>query len=74
VNCADVQTHTRVGCRELAREWRVETDWEMKEPEQHKQWYCVGQRVGRVSVEFSDEICYRLVREIVTFVGRRINS
>ncbi len=28
------RTHTRVGRRELAREWRVETDWEMKEPKQ----------------------------------------
>ena len=29
--------------------------------------YCVEQRVGCGGVEFSDEICYRLVREIVTF-------
>jgi hypothetical protein len=29
-------THTRVGRRELAREWRVETNWEMKEPMQPK--------------------------------------
>jgi hypothetical protein len=39
--CTD--THTRVGCRELAREWRVETDWEMKE-------------VGDGGIEFSDEV------------------
>ena len=34
VHRADVRTHTRVGRRELARDWRVETDWEMKEPKQ----------------------------------------
>ncbi|KAK3065103.1 hypothetical protein LTS18_010256 [Coniosporium uncinatum] len=28
--------HTRVGRRKLATEWRVETDWEMKEPKQPK--------------------------------------
>lgn len=33
---ADVRTHTQVGQRELAREWKVETDWEMKEPKQPK--------------------------------------
>jgi hypothetical protein len=31
VHRADVRIHTRVGFRELAREWRVETDWEMKD-------------------------------------------
>jgi hypothetical protein len=31
------------------------------------EWYCVEQRVGCGGKEFSDEICYRLVREIVTF-------
>jgi hypothetical protein len=31
------------------------------------EWYCVGQRVGRGGVGFSDEICFCLVREIVTF-------
>ncbi|PMD66910.1 uncharacterized protein K444DRAFT_623160 [Hyaloscypha bicolor E] len=31
------------------------------------EWYCVEQRVGCGGIEFSDEICYRLVREIVTF-------
>lgn len=36
VHRADVRTHTRVGRRELAREWRVETDWEKKEPKQPK--------------------------------------
>ena len=36
VHRADVRTHTRVGRRELAREWRVETDWEVKEPKQPK--------------------------------------
>ena len=36
VHRADVRTHTRVGRRELAREWRVQTDWEMKEPKQPK--------------------------------------
>jgi hypothetical protein len=36
VHRVDVRTHTRVGHRELAREWRVETDWEMKEPKQPK--------------------------------------
>jgi hypothetical protein len=30
------QMYTRAGRRELAREWRVETDWEMKEPKQPK--------------------------------------
>jgi len=45
---ADVRTHTHthtwVGRRELAREWRVETDWEMKEPKQPKPApaYCIG--------------------------------
>ena len=33
---AYVRTQTRVGRRELAREWRVETDWEMKGPKQPK--------------------------------------
>jgi hypothetical protein len=36
VHRADVRTHIRVGRRELAMEWRVETDWEMKEPKQPK--------------------------------------
>lgn len=36
VHRADVRTHTRVGRRELAREWKVETDWEMKELKQPK--------------------------------------
>src|SRR5437016_8881210 len=36
VHRADVWTHTWVGRRELAREWRVETDWEMKELKQPK--------------------------------------
>ena len=36
VHRADVRTNTRVGRRELAKEWRVETDWEMKEPKQPK--------------------------------------
>jgi hypothetical protein len=36
VHRADERTHTRVGRRELAREWRAETDWEMKEPKQPK--------------------------------------
>jgi hypothetical protein len=36
VHRADVRTHTRVGRRELAKEWRVETGWEMKEPKQPK--------------------------------------
>jgi hypothetical protein len=36
VHRADARTHTRVGRRELAREWRVETDWEMKEPKEPK--------------------------------------
>lgn len=31
VHRADLRTHTRVGRRELARAWRVETDWEMNE-------------------------------------------
>ena len=33
---ADIWTRTRVGRREieLAREWRVETNWEIKEPKQ----------------------------------------
>ena len=38
------------------------------------EWYCIGQRVGRGGVEFSDEICYCLVREIVTFGDSGINS
>ena len=72
---ADVQTYTRVGRRELAREWRVETDLEMKEPKQPKP--APGQHgiaSGRGDVEFSDEICYRLVRKIVTFGNSGINS
>ena len=36
VHSSDVRTHTRIGRRELAREWRVETDWEMNEPKQPK--------------------------------------
>ncbi|KAI5863308.1 hypothetical protein GGS23DRAFT_566343 [Durotheca rogersii] len=36
VHRADVRTHTRVGRRELAKEWRVETDWGMEEPKQPK--------------------------------------
>ena len=34
VHRADARTYTRVGRRKLAREWRVETDWEMKELKQ----------------------------------------
>jgi hypothetical protein len=30
------------------------------------EWYCVEQRVGCGGIELSDEICYRLVCEIVT--------
>ena len=33
---ADIQIHTQVGRRELAREWGVKTDWEMKEPKKSK--------------------------------------
>ncbi len=36
VHREDVRTHTRAGRRELAREWRVDTDWEMKGPKQPK--------------------------------------
>ncbi len=36
VHRADIRTHTQVGRRKLVREWRVETDWEMKEPKQSK--------------------------------------
>ncbi|TRX96528.1 hypothetical protein FHL15_002800 [Xylaria flabelliformis] len=36
VHRADLRTHTRVGRRNLAREWRVKTDWEMTEPKQPK--------------------------------------
>jgi hypothetical protein len=32
----DIQTHIRVEHRELSREARVETDWEMKEPKELK--------------------------------------
>jgi hypothetical protein len=35
---------------------------------------CDRQRVGRAGVEFSDEICYRLVCEIVTFGGSGIKG
>ena len=61
---ADVRTdtHTWVGRRELAREWRVEMVS-----------YYVGQQAGRGGVDFSDETCSRLVREIFTFAGG-INS
>ena len=34
--CGCTDTHTWVGRRELVREWRVETDWGMKEPKQPK--------------------------------------
>jgi hypothetical protein len=33
---AGVQTNKRVGRRELVREWRAETDWEMKKLKQSK--------------------------------------
>jgi hypothetical protein len=56
-----------VGRRELAREWRVETDWEMKEPKEPKP------ALGQNGLEFSDEICCCLVREIVMFGDSRIN-
>lgn len=36
VHRADERTHTRAKRRELARNWRVETDWQMKEPKQPK--------------------------------------
>ncbi|GAW19312.1 hypothetical protein ANO14919_087980 [Xylariales sp. No.14919] len=36
VHRADLRTHTRVGRRNLAREWRVKTDWQMTEPKQPK--------------------------------------
>jgi hypothetical protein len=36
VHREDVQTHTRIGHRELSREARVETDWETKEPKELK--------------------------------------
>ena len=36
-------------------------------------WYYVEQQAGRGGVDFSDETCFRLVREIVTFASR-INS
>lgn len=38
------------------------------------EWYCVEKRVGCGGIEYSDEICYRLVREIVTFSDSGINS
>ncbi len=38
------------------------------------EWYCVEKRVGCGGIEYSDEICYRLVREIVTFGNSGINS
>jgi hypothetical protein len=38
------------------------------------EWYYVGKRVGRESVEFSDEICYRRFREIVTYGESGTNS
>ncbi|KAI1748827.1 hypothetical protein F4782DRAFT_343870 [Xylaria castorea] len=34
VHRADSRTRTRVGRRNMAREWRVKTDWEMREPKQ----------------------------------------
>jgi hypothetical protein len=55
-------THTWVGRRELAREWRVEMVL-----------LYVGQQAGRGGVDFSDETFFRLVREIVTFASG-INS
>jgi hypothetical protein len=36
-------------------------------------WYYVGQQAGRGGVGFSNETCFRLVREIVTFASG-INS
>jgi len=30
----NIRTHTRVGRRKLAREWRVKRNWEMKEPKE----------------------------------------
>jgi hypothetical protein len=32
-------------------------------------WYYVGQQTGRGGADFSDETCFRLVREIVTFAS-----
>ena len=73
MHCADVQTYTRMGHRELAREWRVETDWEMTEPKEPKP--ALGQndivssndseRVGCGGIEFLDEIWYRLVTLVI---------
>jgi hypothetical protein len=50
----DIRTHTQVGHRELAREWRAE----MVTASGSKQ-------ASRGGADFSDEICLRLVREIV---------
>ena len=36
-------------------------------------WYSIGQLVGRRGIDFLDETCFRLVREIVTFASG-INS
>ncbi|KIV98496.1 uncharacterized protein PV09_09698 [Verruconis gallopava] len=32
VHCEDVRTYAKAGRRKLAREWRVDTEWEMNEP------------------------------------------
>jgi len=46
-------TYTWAGRRELARSGELK-------------WYYVGQQAGRGGIDFSDETCFRLVREIVT--------
>jgi hypothetical protein len=77
VHCEDTQTHTRVGHRELSREARVETDGEMKEPKELKpalaQNGIASGNKQAGGVDFSDESCFRLLREIVTFTSG-INS
>jgi hypothetical protein len=52
VHRAIIRRYAKVGYRELAREWRVKADWEMKELKAVQdcsgtERYCVGQRVGQ---------------------------
>lgn len=68
---ADVRTHKRAGRRELAREVESRDRLGDEKTEgapacSRTEWCCVQRRVGCGGRELSDEICYRLVREIVT--------
>jgi hypothetical protein len=78
VHRADVRTHTggtsRAGEGVESRDGLGDKRTEAAEACSGTEWYYVGQRVGHRDIEFSDNICYRLARKIVTFGDSGINS